>query len=120
MERIVEHVELDSVRPGMTVTLNGREIGRVEDLILQPDNLHVLRLITRRASTGQRIAIPIEWVRGIQDGRVVLLVGTHELGLLPDYHPPISARAASLGVQARPGASGTRPRLSSDALPTPR
>jgi sporulation protein YlmC with PRC-barrel domain len=68
MERIVEHVELDSVRPGMTVTLNGREIGRVEDLILQPDNLHVLRLITRRASTGQRIAIPIEWVRGIQDG----------------------------------------------------
>ena len=50
MERMVEHVELDSVRPGMTVTLNGREIGRVEDLILQPDNLHVLRLITRRAS----------------------------------------------------------------------
>jgi molecular chaperone GrpE len=63
MERMVEHVELDSVRPGMTVTLNGREIGRIEDLILQPDNLHVLRFITRRASTGQRIAIPIEWLR---------------------------------------------------------
>jgi sporulation protein YlmC with PRC-barrel domain len=120
MERIVEHVELDSVRPGMTVTLNGREIGRVDDLILQPDGLHVVRLITRRASTGQRIAIPIEWVRGIQDGRVVLLIGTHELGLLPDYNPPIPARAAGLGVQARPGASGTIPTLSSDALPTPR
>jgi sporulation protein YlmC with PRC-barrel domain len=86
---MVDHVELETIRPGMAVVSNGHEIGRVEDLILQPDRLHVSRLITRRTSTGQRIAIPIDWVRGIQDGRVILLVSERELDLLPEYTPAI-------------------------------
>jgi sporulation protein YlmC with PRC-barrel domain len=90
MERMVEHVELETIRPGMAVVSNGHEIGRVEDLILQPDRLHVLRLITCRTSTGKRIAIPIDWVRGIQDGRVMLLVSERELDLLPEYTPALS------------------------------
>jgi uncharacterized protein YrrD len=97
MQQIVEHIEVDTVRPGMAVMLDDRQVGRVEDLILQPDGRHVLRLITHRAPTAQRKAIPIDWVRGIQDGRVVLLVSEHELGLLPEYNPPIPARAAALG-----------------------
>ena len=90
MARIVEHVEIDTVRRGMPVLLNGREIGRVEDLIVQPDGRHILRLITHcQTPAGRRVAIPIEWVSGIQDGRVVLLIGERELGLLPEYAPTV-------------------------------
>jgi uncharacterized protein YrrD len=102
MERMVEHVELEAIRPGMAVASNGHEIGRVEDLILQPDRLHVLRLITRRTSTGQRIAIPIDWVRGIQDGRVMILVSERELDLLPEYTAAISVPALRTSVQRTP------------------
>jgi hypothetical protein len=81
--------------------LNGREIGQVEDLIVQPDGRHILRLITRcQTKAGRRVAIPIEWVRGIQDGRVVLLVGERELGLLPEYVPTVPNGAARPGVNA--------------------
>jgi sporulation protein YlmC with PRC-barrel domain len=102
MERMVDHVELETIRPGMAVVSNGHEIGRVEDLILQPDRLHVLRLITRRTSTGQRIAIPIDWVRGIQDGRVMLLVSERELDLLPEYTPAVSVPTLRISVPRAP------------------
>jgi sporulation protein YlmC with PRC-barrel domain len=103
MARVVEHVERDSVRPGMAVMVKGREIGQVEDLVLQPDGQHILRLITSHlAPNRRRAAIPIEWVRGIRDGHVVLLVDDHDLELLPEYSSSIPGRAAILASAQAP------------------
>ena len=61
MTTAVEHIELNAVRPGMPVTCAGQVIGHLEEVIPQPDKIHVLRLITRSGPPKERlIAIPIE------------------------------------------------------------
>src|SRR5258707_12381414 len=84
----IEHVELDSLQFGMPVLLGGREIGRLEDVIPQPDRRHALRLVTRQPD-NRLVAIPIDWVRDIRDGRIELSVTSAELDQLPDYVPII-------------------------------
>jgi hypothetical protein len=86
----LEHVELDSLQLGMPVLLGGREIGRLEDVIPQPDRRHALRLITRLPD-NRLVAIPIDWVRDIRDGRIELSVTSAEIDQLPDYVPIIRA-----------------------------
>src|SRR3981081_4183275 len=86
----LEHVELDSLQLGMPVLLGGREIGRLEDVIPQPDRRHALRLITRLPD-NRLVAIPIDWVRDIRDGRIELSVTSAEIDQLPDYAPIIRA-----------------------------
>jgi hypothetical protein len=93
------HIELDALRRGLPVMLAGREIGQVEDVIPQPDGHHVLRLITRRASDGRLIAIPVEWVRDVRDGRIDLVVTQAEVDQLPEYIPSIPASEAREQVQ---------------------
>jgi hypothetical protein len=95
---MIEHVELETLRPGMSVTLGGQEIGRLEDVLPQPDRRHALRLITRRRD-GRVVAVPIDWVRGIRDGRVELWVTQAELDDLPEYVPPIATAEARERVQ---------------------
>jgi BON domain len=94
----LEHVELNTLRAGMPVVLGGTEIGRLEDVIPQPDRKHALRLITRQPD-NRLIAIPIEWVRGVRDARIELWVTTAEIGLLPEYIPPILVSEARQRVQ---------------------
>jgi hypothetical protein len=48
---IIEHVEVDTLRPGMSVVLSGQEVGRLEDVLPQPDGRHALRLHTLIART---------------------------------------------------------------------
>ncbi len=86
----LEHVELDTLQLGMPVLLGGREIGRLEDIIPQPDRRHALRLITRLPD-NRLVAIPIDWVRDIRDGRIELSVTSAEMDQLPDYVPIIRA-----------------------------
>jgi hypothetical protein len=74
----------------MPVVLGDREVGRLENVIPQPDRRHALRLVTRLPD-GRLIAIPIDWVRDIRDARVELSVTTAELDQLPDYVPIIRA-----------------------------
>ena len=83
----------------MPVVLGGQEIGRVEDVIPQPDRRHALRLITRCATDGRRVAVPIDWVRGIRNGAIELWVAPAEVDSLPEYIPPIPAAAARDRVQ---------------------
>src|SRR5258708_11434149 len=86
----LEHVELDTLQLGMPVLLGGREIGRLEDIIPQPDRRHALRLITRLPD-NRLVAIPIDWVRDIREGRIELSVTSAEMDQLPDYVPIIRA-----------------------------
>src|SRR4030081_1958135 len=86
----LEHVELDTLQLGMPVLLGGREIGRLEDIIPQPDRRHALRLITRQQD-NRLVAIPVDWVRDIRDGRIELAVTSAEIDQLPDYVPIIRA-----------------------------
>jgi hypothetical protein len=95
----IEHVEVDALQRDMRVVLAGQEIGRLEDIIPQPDRRHVLRLITRRASDGRLVAIPIEWVRDVRDGRIELWVTQAELTELPEYVPAIPVAEARERVQ---------------------
>ena len=99
MTTTIEHVEIDALRAGMTVGLGGQEIGRLEDVIPQPDRRHALRLITRCATDGRRVAVPIDWVRGIRNGAIELWVAPAEVDSLPEYIPPIPAAAARDRVQ---------------------
>jgi hypothetical protein len=70
MTTAVERLELSAVRPGMPVTSAGEEIGRLEDVIPQPDKIHISRLITRlRAARERLVAIPIDWAMQVRDGR---------------------------------------------------
>jgi hypothetical protein len=59
----------------------------------------VLRLITRLATNGRLVAIPIDWVRGVRDGRVELWVTQAEVNNLPEYVPPIPVSEARERVQ---------------------
>jgi hypothetical protein len=95
----LEHVETHALQPGMPIVLGGREIGRLENIIPQPDGQHVLRLITRRAPDGQLVAIPIEWVRGVRDGQIELWVTQAEIDKLPEYVPPLSPAEARQRVR---------------------
>jgi hypothetical protein len=95
----VEHVEIDALRLGMPITLGPDEIGRLADIIPQPDGKHALRLITRRRSDGHLVAIPIDWVRGLRDGRIELWVTAAEISDLPEYVPPIPVSEARERVQ---------------------
>jgi hypothetical protein len=95
----LEHVEVTAFQHGMPITLGGQEIGRLEDLIPQPDGRHALRLITRRATDGQLVRIPIDWVRGVRDGRIELWVSRAEVDNLPPYVPSIPASEARAMVQ---------------------
>jgi hypothetical protein len=94
----VEHVEIDTLKPGLKVVLAGQQIGVLEDVLPQPDRKHVLRLITRRPD-GQLIAIPIEWVREIRNGSIELWVTQAEIENLPEYVPAIPADVARERVQ---------------------
>src|ERR1700716_4182538 len=100
----LEHVELDSLQLGMPVLLGGREIGRLENVIPQPDRRHALRLITRRPD-NRLVAIPIDWVRDIRDGRIERSVTSAELDQLREYIPII--RAGRERVQPVDGAAAT-------------
>jgi hypothetical protein len=86
----LEHVELEILQLGMPVMLGGREVGRLEDVIPQPDRKHALRLITRLPDS-RLVAIPIDWVRDIRDGRIELSVTSAEIDQLPDYIPIMRA-----------------------------
>src|ERR1700716_3008875 len=100
----LEHVELDTLQLGMPVLLGGREIGRLEDIIPQPDRRHALRLITRQQD-NRLVAIPIDWVRDIRDGLIELAVTSAEFDQLPDYVPIIRAgrdRMPAAVVNGRP------------------
>src|ERR1700682_80433 len=100
MTAAVEHIELNAVRPGMPVTCAGQVIGHLEDVIPQPDKIHILRLITRSGPPGDRlIAIPIEWVRDVRDRQIELWVSKAELDDLPEYVPAIPASEALQRVQ---------------------
>jgi hypothetical protein len=100
MSTTVEHIELNAVRPGMAVTCGGQVIGHLEDVIPQPDKIHILRLITRSGPPGDRlIAIPIEWVRDVRDRQIELWVSKAELDDLPEYVPSIPASEALERVQ---------------------
>lgn len=79
--------------------LGGRELGRLEDVIPQTDRQHVLRLITRRATDGRLIAIPLEWVRDLRDGRIELWVTQAEIDNLPEYVQPLNPSDARERVQ---------------------
>lgn len=96
---IVDHVEIDALLHGMPVVVAGRTIGRLEDLVPKPDRTHPSRLIVRRESDGRRIAIPIEWVRGVRDGTIELWVTDTELERLPEYIPQLPAAEAQESVQ---------------------
>jgi hypothetical protein len=95
---IIEHVEVDTLRPGMSVVLSGQEVGRLEDVLPQPDGRHALRLITRRPDR-RLIAIPIDWVRDVRDDRVELWVSEAQIDELPEYIPPIDVSVARERVQ---------------------
>jgi hypothetical protein len=95
---IIEHVEVDALRPGMSVVLGGQEVGRLEDVLPQPDGRHALRLITRRTD-GRLIATPIDWVRDVRDNRVELWVTQTQIEELPEYLPPIDVSIARERVQ---------------------
>jgi hypothetical protein len=95
---LIEHVEVDTLRPGMSIVLGGQEVGRLEDVLPQPDRRHALRLITRRPD-GRLVAIPIDWVRGVRDSRLELWVTQTELDQLPEYVPPIDVSQARERVQ---------------------
>jgi hypothetical protein len=95
---IIEHVEVDTLRPGLSVVLGGQEIGRLEDVLPQPDGRHALRLITRRPD-GRLIAVPIDWVRDVRENRVELWVSQTEIDELPEYIPPIDVSVARERVQ---------------------
>jgi sporulation protein YlmC with PRC-barrel domain len=100
MTTAVEHLELQAVRPGLAVTSAGQEIGRLEDVVPQPDNVHIARLITRVTAPKERlVAIPIDWVQDIRDGRIELWVSKAELDELPDFLPAIPAAEARQRVQ---------------------
>src|SRR3977135_2382396 len=100
MTTAVEHIELNAVRPGMPVTCAGQVIGHLEEVIPQPDQIHILRMITRSGPPGdRRIAIPIEWVRDLRDGQIELWVSKAELDDLPEYVPAIPASEAREHVQ---------------------
>jgi hypothetical protein len=86
----LEHVELDSLHLGMPLLLGGQEVGRLEDVVPQPDRKHALRLITRRPD-NRLIALPIDWVRDIRDGNIELSVTSAEVDQLPEYVPIIRA-----------------------------
>ena len=95
MTTAVEHVELNAVRPGMPVTCAGQVIGHLEDVIPQPDKIHILRLITRSGPPRDRlIAIPIEWVRDVRDQQIELWVSKAELNDVPEYVPAIPGSEA--------------------------
>jgi hypothetical protein len=56
-------------------------IGHLEEVIRQPDKIHVLRLITRSGPPKERlIAIPIEWGRDVCDGQIELWVACSVVG----------------------------------------
>jgi hypothetical protein len=95
---IIEHVEVDTLRPGLSVVLGGQEIGRLEDVLPQPDGRHALRLITRRPD-GRLIAVPIDWVRDVRENHVELWVSQTEIDELPEYIPPIDVSVARERVQ---------------------
>jgi hypothetical protein len=100
MTTAVEHIELNAVRPGMPVTCAGQVIGHLEEVIPQPDQIHILRLITRSGPPWDRvIAIPIEWVRDVRDRQIELWVSQAELDDLPEYVPPIPVSEARERVQ---------------------
>jgi hypothetical protein len=100
MTTAVDHIELTAIRPGMPVTSAGEEIGRLEDVVPQPDKIHILRLITRVRSPKERlVAIPIDWVLDVRDGRIELWVSKAELDELPEYVPAIPASEARERVQ---------------------
>jgi Domain of unknown function (DUF1931)/BON domain len=94
----LDHVEIDALRAGMPVVIGGTEIGRLDDVLPQPDRQHVFRLITRRPD-ARLVAIPIEWVRGVRGGRIELWVTQAELQLLPEYLRPIPVEEARARVQ---------------------
>jgi hypothetical protein len=104
---IIEHVEVDTLRPGMSVALGGREVGRLEDVLPQPDGRHALRLITRRPD-GRLVAIPIDWVRGVRDNRVELWVTQTEVDELPEYIPPRERVQRALDEHASTQGAGIR------------
>ena len=93
----------------MPVTQGQREFGRLEEVIPQPDRIHVVRLITRRSSDGNFVSIPIDWASNVVDGQVLLTVDRDELDHLPDYVPPIPSAEARDRVQ-RALQEHTRPR----------
>jgi hypothetical protein len=95
----LEHVEVDALRAGMPVMTGGQVIGALDDVILQPDGIHPMRLITRREPEGRLVAIPIDWVRGINDGSIELWVTAQELDNLPAYVRPVPASEARERVQ---------------------
>jgi hypothetical protein len=94
----LEHVEIDTLKPGLKVVLGEQTIGELEDVLPQPDRKHVLRLITRRPD-GHLVAVPIEWVRGIRNGSIELWVTQAEIEDLPEYVPAIPADVARERVQ---------------------
>jgi hypothetical protein len=96
---IVEHVELDALRSGTPVVIGTHEVGRVADVIPQPDGRHPVRLIVKRAADDKLVKLPIEWVRGLEDGRLTLEIGEYEFRELPEYIPPLPVEEARRRVQ---------------------
>src|SRR2546423_6920337 len=88
-----------TLHPGMPVTQRQREFGRLEEVIPQPDRIHVVRLITRRSSDGKLVSIPIDWASNVVDGQVLLTLDRDELDHLPEYVPPIPSAEARDRVQ---------------------
>jgi hypothetical protein len=83
----------------MGIVSGGHESGRLEGVILQPDGRHALRLITGRASDGEVVEVPIDWVEDVEEGRVVLLDLQQELNELPEYVPDLPAAGSYRKLQ---------------------
>jgi hypothetical protein len=94
----IQHVELSNVRPGMSVVVGSRKFGRLVAVEPQPDNRHVLRLITSRDKDGKLVEIPIDWVNYVEADHIQLLIDARELDELPEYIPDVvdSLRARSI------------------------
>jgi hypothetical protein len=92
---------MDAVSIGAAVVVDGRPVGTVEEVIPEPDGVHIYRLIVRLAPPdGRFVRIPGEWLSSIDDqGRVVLWVGEEKLADLPEYVPPIPAEMLRTRVQ---------------------
>jgi sporulation protein YlmC with PRC-barrel domain len=89
MGMVVEHEKIPpgelAVRRGARVQATDGQIGRVDEFLLDPANMHVTHLVLREGHLwGQKeVSIPVSQIDRIEEDVVYLKLDTHSAGQLP-------------------------------------
>ena len=90
------------IERGQPVVGRGGELGVVDHVLVDPATQGVSHFVVR---AGQHLAkdtiVPVDWVTGIGEGRVVVEAGAAQLAALPTYTPQHADEAIAADVQAR-------------------